>query len=386
MLFSLNPKTPQCSVFALLNAEFLHFLNSSINADIFSERLFRTFPEMIDDVEVAVSSVCWSNKPTREKFQGLWEVLPTTVADRRRLWDQISQAQDITVFFNDTQTVLPELVPTSLFEACKALTTHLFTRTKDLAQAKSQSNNSIEIHYQDFVRGNNDSHLCPICGTALLSQNRESVADEEQWRSDYDHVLCKDKYPVYSVHPGNFIPTCHICNSKAKGAKDVLRANGVQRRIAFYPLPPSQESCEQFAVVSLHFSDRTDLIENNWETPLDSASILFPRAPEGIADKIDVWKEVYKVTERVEQHLKVNFCERIAADLRPISFEDFCEQLHRYSRQMPADYKKTEWRFWWQKVYEFLVHQNQDYLRDVWLLIEWKQRLSNDVDMAHTFS
>lgn len=386
MLFSLNPQTPQCSVFALLNTEFLHFLDSSINANAFSEGLFRTFFETIENVEVAVPSVCWSNIPTREKFQGLWEALPTTVANRRRLSDQISQAQDIIVFFNDTQTVLPELVPAPLFEACKALTTHLFTRTKDLAQAKSQSNNSIEIHYQNFVGGNNNSHLCPICGTALLSQNRESVANEEQWRSDYDHVLCKDKYPVYSVHPGNFIPTCHICNSKAKGAKDVLRANGGQRRTAFYPLPPSQESCESYISVSPQLSSRTDLVTDTWETPLISISISYVNATAEILSKIDVWKEIYQVPERVEQHLKANFFTRIASDLQPIDFDDFCQQLQRYTRQNPPDYRHSEWRFWWQKVYEFLGKQNQLYLRDVWLMVEWKQRLSNDADMAHAFS
>ncbi|WP_455426744.1 hypothetical protein [Dryocola sp. LX212] len=385
MLFSLNPQTPQCSVFSLLNAEFLHFLQSSVNADVYSERLFRTFTETSRGRQRTVPSVCWSNKPTREKFHKLWLELPDTIVKRQELSDQISESQNIQNFFNDTQARLPELVPTSLFEACKSLTTHLFTCTKDLAKAKLQSQSSIENHYQNFVRENNHSHLCSICGTALLSQNRANVADEKQYRSDYDHVLCKDKYPVYSVHPGNFIPTCHICNSKAKGAKDVLRDNVNQRRIAFYPLPPSQESCEQFAAVSLHLSDRRDLIENNWEAPLDSASVLFPRAPVDIVSKIDVWKEVYKVTERVEQHLKTHFIERIATDLRPVSFDDFCGQLDRYSRQMPIDYKKSEWRFWWHKVYEFLSSQNEAYLQDVWVLIDWKLRLSNDADMADTF-
>lgn len=385
MLFSLNPQTSQCSVFSLLNAEFLHFLQSSVNADIYSERLFRTFTETSRGRQRTVPSVCWSNKPTREKFHKLWLALPDTIVKRQELSDQISESQNIQIFFNDTQARLPELVPTSLFEACKSLTTHLFTCTKDLAKAKLQSQGSIENHYQNFVRENNHSHLCSICGTALLSQNRANVVDEDQYRSDYDHVLCKDKYPVYSVHPGNFIPTCHICNSKAKGPKDVLRDNGNQRRIAFYPLPPSQESCEQFAAVSLHLSDRRDLIENNWETPLESAFVLFPRAPVDIVSKIEVWKEVYKVTERVEQHLKTHFCERIATDLRPVSFDDFCRQLDRYSRQMPIDYKKSEWRFWWHKVYEFLSSQNEAYLQDVWVLIDWKLRLSNDADMADTF-
>lgn len=68
MLFSLNPQTSQCSVFSLLNAEFLHFLQSSVNADIYSERLFRTFTETSRGRQRTVPSVCWSNKPTRENF------------------------------------------------------------------------------------------------------------------------------------------------------------------------------------------------------------------------------------------------------------------------------------------------------------------------------
>ena len=71
--------------------------------------------------------------------------------------------------------------------------------------------------------------------------------------------------------------------------------------------------------------------------------------------------------------------------MRPVSFDDFCGQLDRYSRQMPIDYKKSEWRFWWHKVYEFLSSQNEAYLQDVWVLIDWKIRLSNDADMADTF-
>ncbi|POD89877.1 hypothetical protein [Pectobacterium odoriferum] len=103
-------------------------------------------------------------------------------------------------------------------------------------------------------------------------------------------------------------------------------------------------------------------------------------------NKIEVWKEIYQVPERVEQYLKANFFTRIASDLQPTNFDDFCQQLQRRTRNTPPDYKQSEWRFWWQKVYEFLSNQNQAYLQEVWVLIDWKLRLSNDADMVDTFN
>ena len=60
------------------------------------------------------------------------------------------------------------------------------------------------------------------------------MEDREQWRGPYDHLLAKDHYPLYGIHPKNLLPICHTCNSKAKHAKDLLIKDG-NRRLSFSP-------------------------------------------------------------------------------------------------------------------------------------------------------
>ena len=48
--------------------------------------------------------------------------------------------------------------------------------------------------------------------------------------------------------------------------------------------------------------------------------------------------------------------------------------------------KKTEWRFWWFRLYEWLNAQTADIKRDAWALIEWKKSQVNiDNDAEQTY-
>lgn len=383
MLFPLDPNTPQCAVFEVLNNELLHFLHSSIHARVFDENLFSEYHFDGEDVR----SVCWTNGPTREKFESLWNELPAGIGDRQALYDLVFTGQDISSYFSDENSQLPQLQGDKLFKAFKSLTTHLFTRTMNLESAKNESKSSINQHYAVFKQTNQNTSLCYICGTELLSHDRIGLSADDNWRADYDHILCKDKYPIYSAHPGNFVPTCHTCNSKAKGAKDALNGRGGRRK-AFYPLPPSQESCYQLAKIVPHFLGFDDFIGGDWESPLSASPVTFPDAPAAISSKIDVWKELYEVPQRVEQHIVTNFFERIAGDLNLTAqddFDDFTHQLNRAVRREPADMKKSEWRFWFYRLYCFLVAQGDDYLHNVWIPIKWKLDLSNEHDMNVIF-
>jgi hypothetical protein len=383
MLFPLNPHTPLCKLFQVLNDELLYFLKASITAEFFDENLFRTFLHN----ENIMRSVCWSNIPTREKFQNLWNHLPIVRFEKAALYTKILISQNIHSFFDDTSVFIPTDFDEELHEAFKALTTHLFTKTKDIKDAITQAGETIEQHFQSFSRANNGTMLCYLCGTSLLSQNRIDLNDDKQWRADYDHVLCKDKYPIYSVHPKNFIPTCHICNSKAKGARDLLKNNRGQRRIAFYPLPPDQRCCHGHAAMELHFSHQNEVSPVNFEEPLLSVSVTFQDATADITQKIDVWKEVYQVPSRVEEHVKARFFNRIISDLayEENNFDDFKAQLVRLSRTPPRDYKETEWRIWWYKVYQHLASQNEEYLIWLWSLLELKQAQVSQADMQLEF-
>lgn len=380
MLFTLSPQTNQCLVFDVLNKEVLHFLQKAITATDFTKDLFTSYS--VGDEEI--QSVCWSNKPTNTEFKLLWELLPARPAERQQLFDLVNGAQNIAIYFDDEKLPLPTLASPLLFEAFKSLTTHLFTRTKDLNGAKTQAKSSIEQHFQELKRCNNNSQLCYLCGTTYLSQDRPGLDDDDQWRADYDHVLCKDKYPIYSVHPGNFIPTCHICNSKAKGARDLLKLPNGRRRTAFYPLPPAVQSCHEFATVTPKLIDSSLLQAGEWNIFLE-ITVQFLSAPPDISKKIDVWRDIYQVPARVEQELTTRFWERVDSDLRARSLNDFYEQLERFAIDLPLDYKSTEWRFWWHRVYENLYSQDNDFLRDVWSVIQWKRGQISEEDIQATY-
>lgn len=382
MLFSLHPQTPLCDVFIFLNNELLHFLQESIQGSVFSEALFteHNFPDG------NVRSVCWTNLKTREKFYDLWEALPTGEDSRRSLYDFIIRCQNIKIFFDDINADLPIIETEKLFKAIKSLTTHLFLKTKDLPKAKQQSGSSIKKHYQEFLRFNNSTSLCYVCGTENLSQNRSNLSDEDQWRAAYDHILCKDKYSIYGVHPGNFVPTCHTCNSKAKGARNLLINNKGERRKAFYPLPPSKESCYSHIKVEVKPKNLESLKANPIGSPLEEIAVNFQGAPAELFDKIIVWDEVYQVTSRVENRVAVSFCETITSRLsEPTDFDDFHDQLCRFANRIPRDYQKSEWSFWWFRVCEHLAVQDTEFLRDIWTMLHWKVQQTDEGDMEATF-
>ena len=259
------------------------------------------------------------------------------------------------------------------------MTSHLFTKTKGLVDVERAAGETLLEHYQAYVSLNQD--LCLLCCTSLLSHNRYGIIDDNQWRADYDHVLCKDKYPAFACHPKNFIPTCHICNSKAKGARDLLNnAHGIRRK-AFYPLPPFQNSCQQHVKVDVVFRTLGDMAGNNIN-PLVCAPVSYPTATPDELAKINVWEEVYQVPKRVEEQIVTKFCERVAADCTPENFLEFCEQIARKA-VMPADVRSSEWRFWWFKVYVWLNDQVLKVKRDAWELIAWKQGITMANDDAH---
>tara|TARA_R110001599_G_scaffold230819_1_gene430095 strand:- start:6911 stop:8050 length:1140 start_codon:yes stop_codon:yes gene_type:complete len=360
MLFALDANSPRCRVFEKLNAELLLFLQNSIKARQFRRTLFSQ----------STGQECWANAKTQEKFKAVFRNLPKDEAARAGIYNSINRSQNLSELFSDKSVAVPNISPFKLFDALKALTTHLFTRTKDLAGVVREAGESIEQHYQSYVRAN--SELCYICATSALSHNRFNVADNDQWRSDYDHLLCKDKYPAFSCHPDNFIPTCHICNSKAKGAKDML-FDGARRRKAFYPLPPLNQSFYGKVLVEPIFSGLALFAADGNINPLRTATINYSNPTPDEREMIEVWVGLYQVPKRVGERIATNFCEYIDGDCTPEDFDDFCYQISRKARREPMDIKTTEWRFWWFRLYEWLSAQAEDVKRDAWELIDWKR-------------
>lgn len=380
MLFPLSDRVPFCDIFVTLNKEFIDFLERSIATDVFDERLFSTYRY---EGEIC-QSACWTNELTRKFFRDLWDVLPDDADGRRQIYNEISSKQDLYRLFSISDSSLVTLNE-DVKNKISDLTKHLFVSSKNLLGIFRQAGKKISEHYAEFTDVNG-SRLCYVCATTKLSQARNNIDNEGQWVSDYDHLLARSHYPEYAVHPGNLLPTCQVCNQKAKAAKNMLKKEGA-RRVAFYPFPPYLESCHHAVSVDVVLADISDQGGFDWERIMSDIRISFPDfiGQESLEEKASTWCDVYEVPSRVSAEISANFIEHIASDITAVSFADFSDLLLRRARVVPLDIMKTEWRFWWYKVYVSLSGLSQDEMEYLWSAIEWKMEYSSDVDMAEVF-
>jgi len=291
--------------------------------------------------------------------------LPVDRGGREEIYCSLSMAQNLPIFFTNIGKSFPLLSGTE-FAAVKELTTHLFENTKKLVGVQAACNNeTLTIHFDAF-RGVN-GNLCIVCGTEPLAQVLAGVAAAGQWRSDYDHMLGKAKYPIFGVHPNNLVPICGTCNRKAKGSKELLVVSGAAnppiRRLSFYPY---QESCEGSVQVELVDDDTFLKLEVSWAGA----------TPDEIV-KINAWNEVYQVKSRVEGEFR-EFVTKIANDCRPRDCNDLKDQIRRRAFCSADDKHNESWLFWRTELYAWICGQGDLLMEEIWDMI-----ISRSDDRAH---
>lgn len=348
MLFQLAPNTPRFEVFNLLNAELLQFIEKSINETVFCRELFSNG---------VVGQACWDNARennpkaksdlTREKFRSFFaEIRTNDIAIRQHLYEVMRDNQNLQNFFEYPNYNLLDFLPSSCLESLKKVTTHLYCATKDLTQIIATAGNiDITAHFNAFRREDTNGNVCKACGMEKLAPFRASVADDNQWRADYDHQLCKSKYPIFAVHPDNLVPLCRVCNQDAKKAKDIFRKDNDVIRFAFYPYV---ENASHFVDISVeNLRDPEPYISVNWRT--NDALVI---------EKLNTWDEIYEIRSRVEGEFR-SIATVITDVFTPTRTTNIEERIQEKSiMPLEATLKRKEWAFWHHKL--FLALSNID--------------------------
>jgi len=305
MLFRLKTGTPISVIFTALNIELIHFLEKSVQAKRFSRGLFSPdFGEAI-----------WENSKTKEKFQQLWmnlKVLPEN--QRATVALAVKDHQDLSIFFG-TLDIRPPMIGASLGDYVDAVTRHLFNRTSHLAGIERLSTETLNTHFNVFK--NINGKVCCACGIQPLAEYRANIADDDQWRSAFDHVLALTHFPYYGIHAKNLIPCCDHCNSKAKGQKNMLCSDDGTPRRAFYP---HSESCNEYVALELEFGQITI-------TPRLKLVACEP----SIQEKLNTWNAVYVIKDRIEGWLK-DWIPMIDAECKADGLDELREKLREQGR------------------------------------------------------
>ncbi len=111
-------------------------------------------------------------------------------------------------------------LPAAIRAPAKTLFKYLYERTLN-------SVGNVRDHYRQFY-SKLQLKRCPFCGI-------ESLLHYEHYKQDYDHLLCKDKYPFAAVNMKNLIPMGRDCNTIYKRTDDILYDKSGNRRTAFFP-------------------------------------------------------------------------------------------------------------------------------------------------------
>lgn len=353
MLFRIHRDTPKCEVLEKLNEELLHFLEAAIDSEAFGPHLFSN-----------ATSVCNTNEKTNKKFENLWQTLRDSSPEfRASLHQQVQSKQTIEDYFTDKGCQFPEIRDDAILEALKTLCGHLYYNTKTYSSLEDECDQGgIDNHFERFRSSN--GNVCCVCGTELLAQERANTSGgQNQWRSDYDHLLGYKKYPVYAVHPLNLLPTCRTCNQKAKGTKELLtkkQTDGTDlRRLAFYPYSEATGTAASHLEIILNDQDSiTPQIEISWSTT-DSSTL----------EKLEAWDEVYQIRSRIVGGL-CNLAEWLDALLKPRDEDDFRQQIERHATVTGQSARTIEWSFWKTSICSWLNSNGANVRDRIWSMIE----------------
>lgn len=329
MLFPIRPGLEQAKVFDGLNQFLIEILLAALEDRAVNQNA------LPNGLHAAVTG----NQPTQDAITALNAELDALDQGAKDAFRNVLLLEtDPCDFLTNRGLPLPA-IPDSVFAPLKALAVHLYQRTGKLTNVEAACGERIDDHYARFraIDAPGNGNVCCVCGTEPLAQMQAGVDDSQQWRGPYDHLLAKDHYPLYGVHPKNLLPICQTCNSKAKHAKDLLIKDG-NRRLSFSP-----------------WTERA--LGSEITVSIDDADALFPRVVVDLAsgdpnrnEKLMTWDDVYNIRSRVEGEFS-DLREKVTEDISAGDEALFLGSLDARAATKLAAARRTPFSYWRARVY-----------------------------------
>lgn len=226
-------------------------------------------------------------------------------------------------------------LPLAIQDPTKDLFIYLFTNT-----LKTEKNR----HYRNFydklpVRD------CPICGI-------ERVILPDDSTQDYDHLLCKDLYPMTAVNMRNLIPMGVECNRVYKKNKDILHdATGVRRSVNY---PYSSQVTVSVELNGSVLPDATNR-RGSWKVN------LYPDIEE-----VRAWDDIYSISHRYNTAIYQNEYDDWRQDFIRYAQKRYPAQtwdklsISKILKEFASDFPPTDYRgnkFLKHALYTFLANE-----------------------------
>jgi hypothetical protein len=184
----------------------------------------------------------------------------------------------------------PRIPLEDLPEEIKAPARDLFVHLYEKSLTKTRSMAHWEQFYEQLPL-----KVCPFCGVEMLHH-------PALLKQDYDHVLCKSRYPFAAVNLLNLVPCGRDCNQIFKHDKDMIWNDVLgERRRAFFPF----RAHDQTIRVNLDGSKlpETDDAPGDWQIAFEPDT-----------EEIHTWVNVFELRDRYRLEVFPDYYDRWRQD------------------------------------------------------------------------
>lgn len=213
---------------------------------------------------------------------------------KNEFYELIDLSQNIHLYFEDeTISIVSKLQTKNVKNILDGSTS--FNDLMDALWNYLKSPNAWEIdkHYEDFYGKLPNSKMCAFCGL-------NKISDKDLYRSDYDHIAFKAKYPISAINIKNIAPSCSECNSKFKTTKDVFFSFDKNKRNSIY-YPFNIKNVEDLNITLDLDGTNLPNIDVNDKKGTWNINIY----PDDTYSK--TWDKIYRIKKRYIKLLNINY-------------------------------------------------------------------------------
>lgn len=347
MLFPVHPGLRPCGVFSGVNKLLQEVLLAGCGGRDVDEHA------MPDGLWSAVTA----NPATLDAVTSLMGALANMSSDDKlAFWITVRSTPSVQSLTCECNVAIPH-VPILARDSLKHLVALLFGQTVKLKGVEVACNDTLIDFYNRYSSQNSpgNGRVCGVCATDVLAQFRSEIANSNQWRGPFDHLLAVAKYPLMALQPANLLPVCHHCNSKAKLAKDLLHDDAGNRRRSFYPWTESA-----YLMIEMKVS---------LEATGPSTCVNFKPKSQVDAEKLKTWDTVYDIRRRVRGEFS-SFALKISEDLNLESLATIKESLDAKERTLFALKKVSPYNYWRSRLYAAVRLMPDEQLDQLRLLVK----------------
>lgn len=167
--------------------------------------------------------------------------------------------------------------------------------------------NSLSSSQRNLILEMLNVQVCPYCNRQYITSYKPTYKGKNKYTvstADLDHFYPKSKFPLFSLSLYNFIPSCHICNSRMKSNKPIPilypYEDFFDEEVKFEIVPKDKKQ-EGKMLVNLLYGKNDNPNMDNYEIKINISNVKSEKRKKYIQGSIEMFglEEVYQSHKKI---------------------------------------------------------------------------------------